>query len=187
MIKEKARVVFYTALLFKTCYPCTLVSRFCIWSTEPEERSSGRPRRLSHSDVSFCSWSNTSMDMPATVAISSGCVSISSVSTCWKCLSFSDHHAILIAKLTQPVHARTHTRAHTHTPGWLFEVWSRTQCCWTCRTWPLCRRGGWATSCSPWAALCRRSTFSTGAMTPTFPPRPPNQQSPKMTSTNNKL
>lgn len=84
--------------------------------------------------------------------------------------------AIIVLSWLQSWHNK---RTHAHIPGWLFEAWSRTQCCWTCRKWPRCRRGGWVTSCSPWAARCCRSTFSTGATTPTFPARPPNQQSQK--------
>lgn len=70
----------------KVHYPCMLVSRTSVlastWSTEPWERSWGRARRLSHSEVWFCSWSNNINIIPAAVAISSGFVSISSVSIC---------------------------------------------------------------------------------------------------------
>lgn len=63
-------------------YLCTLIRRVfrlsIPWSNELEERSSGIISRLSHSEVWFCSWSNTNMAIPAIVAISSGLVTISS-------------------------------------------------------------------------------------------------------------
>lgn len=65
-------------------YPCMFVRRASVLdsasSTEPEERTWGRPRRLSHIVVSFCSRSNSNTDKPAAESTSSGFVSNMSVS-----------------------------------------------------------------------------------------------------------
>lgn len=155
-------------------YPCTLIRRvFTLsvpWSTELEERILGIISRLSHSEVWFCSWSNTNMAIPAAVAISPGLVSISSNRN-WqpKTMSESGHDQTEACRYYLSVFASKQGK----TPGWASGVKSQTLWSWTCTTRPRCRWRRWVRLCWSWAAPRSKWPFLPGPMTPAFAPSPP--------------
>lgn len=129
-------------------YPCTLIRRFFMlsspWSTELEESSLGIISRLSHSEVWFCSWSNTNMAIPATVAISSGLVSISSNRN-WQPKTMSESGQDQTEACRYYLSGFASKQGNT--PGWASGVKSQTLWSWTCRRRPRCRRRRWVRLC----------------------------------------
>lgn len=136
-------------------------------STESKVKRPGSASRASHTDVSFCSWSNTSTAAPPSVLICSGSVSTSSVSTCWE-----PTHVFSAGKQgfgTFGAFGRT-------VPGRWRGARPRTRCCWTCRRWPRSSPVGWGAWRWPGAARCCRSSFSTGAGSLSSPAGPPEKE-----------